>query len=86
MFGAAPDLLIEILSPATREIDRTLKFRQYEKFAVREYWIVDPEARSVEIDVLRESHLEGLLSAEGDRHVRSEILARIDFPASLIFE
>lgn len=45
----APDLLIEILSPGTRERDRTLKRHLYARHGVRELWLVDPEDRTVAI-------------------------------------
>ncbi len=48
----APDLVIEILSPGTRERDRTLKRHLYARYGVRELWLVDPEARTVEVFTL----------------------------------
>ena len=45
----APDLVIEILSPSTAERDRTFKRSLYARHGVREYWLVDPGARSVEV-------------------------------------
>lgn len=45
----APDLMIEILSPSTAGRDRDIKMKRYAKFKVPEYWIIDPDARSVEI-------------------------------------
>ena len=44
-----PDLVIEILSPGTSARDRDLKRKRYEHFRVREYWLVDPDANSIEI-------------------------------------
>lgn len=48
-----PDLVVEVLSPATRETDRGEKFFEYAKAGVREYWLVDPEKRSIEVYTLR---------------------------------
>jgi len=39
----APDVLVEILSPSSLDRDTYIKRKLYERFAVREYWIVDPE-------------------------------------------
>lgn len=48
-----PDLVVEVLSPATRETDRGEKFFEYAKAGVQEYWLVDPEKRSLEVYTLR---------------------------------
>ena len=45
----APDLVIEVLSPSTAKRDRGVKFDVYERHGVREYWLIDPEARFVEV-------------------------------------
>ncbi len=44
-----PDLIVEILSPSTALRDKRVKFKLYEKLGVREYWIVDPEAKYIEV-------------------------------------
>ncbi|PYQ79149.1 MAG: Uma2 family endonuclease [Acidobacteria bacterium] len=44
----SPDLIIEIGSPSTRQRDETIKRRLYERTAVTEYWVVDPD-----LDVVR---------------------------------
>jgi Uma2 family endonuclease len=48
-FYGAPDLIVEVLSPSTARIDKVQKFQLYEQSSVREYWIVDPHAESVEV-------------------------------------
>ena len=48
----APDFVVEVLSPSTARRDKGYKKRVYERCGVREYWIVDPMARSIEQYVL----------------------------------
>lgn len=45
----APDLVVEILSRTTSKNDRGVKLKAYERFGVKEYWIVDPVNRSIEV-------------------------------------
>ena len=47
-----PDLVVEILSPSTRGKDLVKKRGQYQNAKVPEYWIVDPENRTVDVLVL----------------------------------
>lgn len=49
-----PDLVIEILSKSTALNDRVAKFKTYEKYGVKEYWIVSPNEKSVEVYILKE--------------------------------
>ena len=49
-----PTLAIEIVSPSTARIDRGAKLQLYARHGVPYYWIVDPEARSIEAYVLSE--------------------------------
>lgn len=60
-------LLVEVLSPAAERIDRREKLFAYQTIpSLREYLLVDPEKRRVEIyrfgqDVQHENHAEGSL-------------------------
>ena len=53
-----PDLIVEILSKSTAKRDRSDKFLKYEKYGVREYWIVDPFSKSVEVYHLKDGKFE----------------------------
>lgn len=50
----APDLVIEVLSPSTTRHDRFTKFNLYQRAGVREYWIVDPAGKSVQVFALED--------------------------------
>jgi len=45
----APDLVIEILSESSAHRDMVKKKKLYAQFGVKEYWIIDPEEKTVEI-------------------------------------
>lgn len=64
----APDLVIEILSPATAKTDMVIKLQLYEKHGVREYWLVHPTDETVMIFRL----------GDDGRYGRYELLARGD--------
>jgi len=45
----APDLILEVLSPATVRLDRVIKMDAYARYSVPEYWLVDGSAKLIEI-------------------------------------
>jgi len=68
----APDLVIEILSPATAKYDLEDKKDVYEQYGVKEYWIVDPADSQVTGYTLREGKFVLLMNSVGK--IRSELL------------
>ena len=54
----APDLVVEVLSPSTMRNDRMGKKEVYQTCGVREYWLVDPENRTIEQYLLQDGKLE----------------------------
>lgn len=53
-FYGPPDLVMEILAVGTWRTDRLEKMFEYSQAGVREYWIVDPDAKTIEVFVWRE--------------------------------
>ncbi len=49
---SVPDLIVEVLSPSTRERDLGVKCADYAAHGVGEYWVVDPEDESLQTNVL----------------------------------
>ena len=74
LIEGAPDLLIEILSPWNRGRDFIKKASLYATFGVSEYWIVDPDAETIFVQVLRDGLMAPLVSDDGDGLIRSEVL------------
>ncbi len=83
--GPAPDLVVEVLSPSTESRDRIAKAKRYATFGVREMWLVDHSATTIEVLVnSEEGFRREALFGEADT-VRSVILPRLAFPAAPIF-
>ena len=53
IFGV-PDMVVEVLSRSTRKRDLTIKKDIYEAQGVKEYWIVDPWMKSIDVYLLRD--------------------------------
>jgi len=71
----APDIIAEILSPSNWLTDRREKFQLYAKAGVLEYWIVNPQGRTIELFALREGRYDLIGKYGIGETVRSEILA-----------
>lgn len=81
----APDLVVEILSPATAERDRSLKTKLYARFGVRELWIADPEAKTIEVLVnTREGFRRDALFGRG-QVLRSPLLPGLEISINQVF-
>ena len=49
VINGAPDLVVEILSPSTAQLDKVRKRELYARFRVPEYWQADAETRSMAV-------------------------------------
>ena len=54
---SAPELVVEVLSPANTRAERSEKLKDYESLGVPEVWVVSPEAQTVEVMLLKEGSL-----------------------------
>lgn len=91
IFGI-PDLLIEIISPSSRNRDLYTKKDLYQNFKVKEYWIVDPVNRSIDILKLDDNgvykvHSSSSLNDEEqeDKNVYSDIVTNFSINLNDIF-
>lgn len=82
----APDLIIEILSPSTSRTDRLEKFNLYEQVGVKEYWLVSPDDKMVEIFYLGEDGRYGRpkIYCETDT-VELKVLAKMEVDLGAVF-
>ena len=80
-----PDLIIEVISESNRTHDTVVKFRDYERYGVREYWIVDPREEHIRVYFLDGGKYASLgVFGRGDR-VQSRVLAGLDLDPAGIF-
>jgi Uma2 family endonuclease len=80
-----PDLVVEVLSPGTAQRDLGRKRDLYERHGVPEYWIVDPEARTIEVLALASGLYDRAgLYGTGDV-LRSAVLPAFELPVGEVF-
>lgn len=84
----APDLAIEILSESTRNRDETRKLGLYERFGVREYWLIDPIPETARL-YRREGDrlvLAQEISAAGGDFLETPLLPGLRIPFAEVFD
>lgn len=83
----APALAVEVVSPGKQNAlrDREMKRQVYGKHGVREYWIADPEARTLEIYRLEKRTLKLAATLTGEDEVTSPVLPGFSCRTEQIF-
>ncbi|RYU96279.1 Uma2 family endonuclease [Emticicia agri] len=87
VFGA-PDLMIEIVSKGSIIRDYVEKKEDYEKFGIKEYWIIDPQNKFIQIFSLESNKYKPYSSADGEESlsVKSIVLTGFELQWSDLFE
>jgi len=81
----APDLLVEILSPSSGAHDKIRKKALYEKFGVREYWIVDPILKTVDRFVLGQGKMQLIETYGEEDRMMSDLLPCVSIDLKDVF-
>ncbi|MDI6780682.1 MAG: Uma2 family endonuclease [bacterium] len=81
----SPDLLIEIISKSSAQMDRIIKKRLYERCSVKEYWLVDVDNKEIEVFTLTQTGYEtyGVFKAEDT--LSSVVLKDFNFNVTEVF-
>lgn len=80
-----PDLVIEIISPGTEGRDRHYKKTLYARHGVKEYWIVDPKSKTVEVYRLGEEGFELVKTYKADEVLESPVLLGLEVDLKEVF-
>ncbi len=80
-----PDLIVEVLSPSTKDRDRGVKFQDYAFHGVAEYWIVDPDAETVELYRLA-GDVYPAVEAQSTGLLVSEVIPGLEVPVRAVFD
>lgn len=83
--NGAPDLVVEILSPGNAKHEMATKFSLYEESGVQEYWIVQPEEKTVLVYVLSKGQYIGLAPAAEGMTIPSRLFPALKIPVDRIF-
>lgn len=81
----APDLGVEILSINTKTVDRNRKKELYEKYKVKEYWIVDPAEMQVDQFILQDEQFVLRSTLEKSDTLTSNIIEDLSMNLDKIF-
>jgi Uma2 family endonuclease len=81
----APELAVEILSPSTMYHDRHYKRKLYGRFGVKEYWLIDPQNKAVEVNELKSGGYELFSFAAEKGAARSQVLNGFEIDLKELF-
>lgn len=72
-----PDLIVEVLSAGTARIERKQKFDLYEQYGVSKYWMLDPDAKWLEVYTLADANYQRVGLFEAGETFTSPVLGAV---------
>lgn len=84
-FALAPDWVCEVLSPSTLRHDRVKKLGIYARERIGHYWLIEPEARTLEVLRLDGDGYRIAATFEGDAKVRAEPFEAVELELGLLW-
>lgn len=84
-FELAPDWVCEVLSPVTAALDRPKKMPRYAAAGVTHAWLVDPDARTLEVFRLDGGAWKVIGTQEGDDRVRAEPFEAVELDLAALW-
>lgn len=78
----APDLVVEIISPSSVVADCIVKRDAYKRAGVPEYWLVDPQQKTIEVFVLEHGSYTSWGVFAEEQRMRSRLLPKIMLPVA----
>jgi len=82
----SPDLVVEILSPGNSKKEMDIKFDLYEEAGVKEYWMVHPLEKTVQVYVLQQDKFIGLKPFIEDQILTSTIFPELEIELKKVFK
>ena len=88
MIFPAPDFVVEILSKSTAKKDKGIKHQDYAAHGIREYWIIDPNRKSIDQYILIGDETEYLPAKtfSYDEDIKSFVIEGFEIPVATIFD
>lgn len=81
----APDFIAEVVSPSTEHNDRVIKYEDYAAHGIKEYWIIDPDKKTIEQYLLNGDTYELFLKSNNGL-IKSRSVEGFEIPIESVFD
>ncbi|MGI6049873.1 MAG: type II toxin-antitoxin system prevent-host-death family antitoxin [Acetivibrionales bacterium] len=85
-YMGTPSLVVEILSPSSRSLDMIKKLNTYMLSGVNEYWMADPDNKTVIVYIFKDRKIENFITYKNDEVVSSRVFNGMVAPLSEVFD